>query len=126
MADPYDLHLEQGVSFVRRFIWRAADGTRQSLAGWRAAAQIRQDPSGRLLLDLAPYLTVVHDAPAGAGDTGDAGDALELNIPGDITRTVDAPGVWDLRLVDAAGGEHVRAVVLLRGKVTHDKAVTVA
>lgn len=119
-AQTRDLHIEQGVSFVEVYVWRTVAG-RQSLAGWTPRAQIRQHPSGTLLLDLEPHLEVIPDVTDSAGDSN---DAIRLNIPGDITRLINAPAKWDLRLVDTAGGEHVAAVVLFRGDITHEKAYT--
>ena len=120
-AQTRNLHFEQGVSFVETYTWTTVGGGRQTFNGWTPKAQIRQHPSGRLLLDLAPYMTIVPDVT----DTeGASGDGIQVSVPGDITRQINAPAQWDLRLVDATGGEHVRAVVLLRGDVTHTKAIT--
>jgi hypothetical protein len=104
-AGDLDLVIEQGATYVQNFtvtdpgfVWD----------GWSARAQIRSAPadSGELLLDLAPYLTVI-------------GSAVRLAIPATVTETLTRNGVWDLEM--SMGTTVVR---ILQGKVTMSLEVT--
>lgn len=121
MAVTRTLRFDQGVPLVQVYTWTTADGGRQSMGGWRPLGQARR-PDGQLILDMTPYLAVVPDV---ADSRGDVGDGLLLSVPGDVTRTVASIGQYDVRLVDAAGGEAVRAVKLAAGTVTFVPAVSV-
>jgi hypothetical protein len=105
-AGDLDLYIEQGSTFVQTYtVSEPADFTWN---GWQTRAQIRTAASanGELLLDLAPYLTVI-------------GAAVRLAIPASVTATLDRNGVWDLEMYQGS-----TVVRILNGKVTVSLEVT--
>jgi hypothetical protein len=106
-AGIFDLHLEQGATYVQNF--RVMDVPGFTWDGWTARSQIRSAPAsenGDLLLDLADYLTII-------------GDTIRLAIPASVTETLTRNGLWDLEVV--SGGTVVR---LLQGRAVVSLEVT--
>ncbi|MFJ3984423.1 hypothetical protein [Streptomyces fungicidicus] len=106
-AGIFDLHVEQGATYVQNF--RVADVPDFTWDGWSARSQIRSAPAsdnGDLLLDLGDYMTVI-------------GDTIRLAIPASVTETLTRNGVWDLEMV--SGGTVVR---LLQGRAVVSLEVT--
>lgn len=106
-AGTFDLHLEQGATYVQNF--RVMDVPDFTWDGWTARSQIRSaaaSENGELLLDLGPYLTVI-------------GDTVRLAIPASVTETLTRNGLWDLEMVN--GGTVVR---LLQGRAVVSLEVT--
>ncbi|WP_328336752.1 hypothetical protein [Streptomyces violaceus] len=106
-AGHFDLHLEQGATYVQNFTVKDVPGF--TWDGWTARSQIRSAPaseSGGLLLDLGDYLTII-------------GDTIRLAIPASVTETLTRNGVWDLEMV--SGGTVVR---LLQGQARISLEVT--
>ncbi|MER5843713.1 hypothetical protein ABT099_26160 [Streptomyces prasinus] len=106
-AGIFDLHLEQGATYVQNF--RVADVPGFTWAGWSARSQIRSAPAsenGELLLDLGDYLTII-------------GDTIRLAIPASVTESLTRNGLWDLEMV--SGGTVVR---LLQGRAVVSLEVT--
>lgn len=83
------LTVTQGAPIRFRFRYRE-NGVRQNISGFTPRSQIRVRPGGKLLLDLTPYFTVNADDPT----------ALDLYVPGSVTRTLKSNGVWDVFLDD--------------------------
>ncbi|MFF4791844.1 hypothetical protein ACFY2M_19245 [Streptomyces sp. NPDC001276] len=104
-AGSHDLLIEQGATFVQTY--RILDDG-FTWDGWSARAQIRSAPadSGALLLDLAPYLTVI-------------GTDVRLAIPAAVTQTLTRNGVWDLEMYKGS-----TVVRLLQGKAIVSLEVT--
>ncbi|WP_282790909.1 hypothetical protein [Streptomyces sp. CC224B] len=105
-AGDWDLHIEQGSTFVQTYT--VTDDPGFTWAGWGARAQIRSaaSPSGQLFLDLTPYLTV--DGPS-----------IRLAIPAEQTTALTHDGRWDLEVVLG-----VTVVRLLQGAVKVSLEVT--
>ncbi|MFJ8594860.1 hypothetical protein [Streptomyces sp. NPDC093598] len=106
-AGIFDLHIEQGATYVQNF--RAVDGPGFTWDGWTARSQIRSaaaSDNGDLLLDLTPYLAII-------------GDTVRLAIPASVTEPLTRNGLWDLEMV--SGGTVVR---LLQGRVVMSLEVT--
>lgn len=125
MADgaPFHLHITQGAGKVETFFLYGEDGQRRTFTGYTARAQIRPRPGGTALLDLTPHITITHDVDDELDDgTTTTGQALVLSIPGNITRTLDRAGVWDLYLVHAS--DSIADEQMLHGNVTIHRAVT--
>jgi hypothetical protein len=60
------------------------------VAGRTVMAEVRSNPLGRLLLDMAPYCSTTADAPLD----------LVIEVPGEATRGVDSSGVYDVWVDD--------------------------
>ncbi|MFF3928256.1 hypothetical protein [Streptomyces hirsutus] len=106
-AGIFDLHLEQGATYVQNFTVKDVPGF--TWAGWSARSQIRSAPAsenGELLLDLGDYLTII-------------GDTIRLAIPASVTESLTRNGLWDLEMV--SGGTVVR---LLQGRAVVSLEVT--
>lgn len=105
-AGDWDLYIEQGSTFVERFI--VDDDPAFTWDGWTARSQIRSEASanGALLLDLTDYLTV------------DGGE-IRVAVPAAVTSTLTRNGRWDLEVVNGA-----TVVRLLNGKVIVSPEVT--
>jgi len=106
-AGIFDLHVEQGATYVQNF--RVADVDGFTWAGWSARSQIRSAPAsenGDLLLDLGDYMTVI-------------GDTIRLAIPASVTETLTRNGVWDLEMVQGS-----TVVRLLQGQARISLEVT--
>ncbi|MEV4784002.1 hypothetical protein AB0K53_00860 [Streptomyces tuirus] len=106
-AGIFNLHIEQGATYVTNFRVMAVDDF--SWAGWSARAQIRSaaaSENGALLLDLTDYLTII-------------GDTIRLAIPASVTETLTRNGLWDLEMTN--GGTVVR---LLQGRAIVSLEVT--
>ncbi|GAB2718215.1 hypothetical protein [Streptomyces bullii] len=106
-AGHFDLHIEQGATYVQNF--KVKDEPGFTWSGWTARAQIRSaaaSENGELLLDLTPHLTII-------------GDTVRLALSAAVTETLTRNGVWDLEMVN---GPHV--VRLLEGRAVVSLEVT--
>ncbi|OUD04678.1 hypothetical protein [Streptomyces swartbergensis] len=106
-AGIFDLHIEQGATYVQSFTVKDVPGF--TWDGWVARSQIRSaaaSDNGELLLDLGDYLTII-------------GDTIRLAIPATVTETLTRNGLWDLEMV--SGGTVVR---LLQGRAVVSLEVT--
>lgn len=106
-AGIFDLHIEQGATYVQNFKVKGEPGF--TWDGWTARAQIRSaaaSDNGELLLDLTDYLTII-------------GDTVRLALPAAVTETLTRNGLWDLEMVDGA-----TVVRLLQGRVVMSLEVT--
>jgi hypothetical protein len=106
-AGIFDLHIEQGATYVQNF--QVIDVPGFTWDGWTARAQIRSaaaSDNGGLLLDLGDYLTVI-------------GDTIRLAIPAAVTETLTRNGLWDLEMVNGA-----TVVRLLQGQARISLEVT--
>lgn len=106
-AGQFDLHIEQGATYVQNFTVIDAPGF--TWDGWTARSQIRSAPAsenGDLLLDLDPYLTVT-------------GDTIRLALPAAVTEGLARNGVWDLEMVNGS-----TVVRLLQGQARISLEVT--
>jgi hypothetical protein len=106
-AGIFDLHIEQGATYVQNFKVKDVPGF--SWDGWTARAQIRSaaaSDNGELLLDLTPYLAIT-------------GDTVRLALPATVTEPLTRNGLWDLEMV--SGSTVVR---LLQGRVVMSLEVT--
>lgn len=105
-AGDWDLYIEQGATFVERFI--VDDDPAFTWDGWTARSQIRSEASatGDLLLDLTDYLTVT-------------GGEIKIAVPASVTSTLTRNGRWDLEVVQGA-----TVVRLLNGRVIVSPEVT--
>lgn len=105
-AGDWDLYIEQGATFVERFI--VDDDPAFTWDGWTARSQIRSEASatGDLLLDLTDYLTVT-------------GGEIKIAVPASVTATLTRNGRWDLEVVQGA-----TVVRLLNGRVIVSPEVT--
>lgn len=106
-AGLFDLHIEQGATYVQNFTVIDAPGF--TWDGWTARSQIRSaaaSENGDLLLDLGPYLTVTEDT-------------IRLALPAAVTQSLTRNGVWDLEMVNGA-----TVVRLLQGKARISLEVT--
>lgn len=114
-AATWTLNIRQGEPFEIGFAFKtSADGPRESMAGYRATAQIRDRHStaSTLILDLDPYLEV--DVVT---------DVCWLRMNSNETRLVKKSGYWDLFLVNINDANDT--VKLSKGTVTVEKAVTI-
>jgi hypothetical protein len=111
-ATRFNITIEQGATFKKRFIWRDKNGRPFKLANWTAVMQIR--PS----VDSA---AVVYELSSAAGTIllGNNG-IVELNIPSVDTESV-TEGVYDLLLI---APDAVTEVRLIQGRVTVTPGVT--
>lgn len=90
-ASEYDLIINQGLLLSRTFMW-SAGGVPQPITGeWNVTAIVR-DPLGNEIADLSEYLII-----ESAGETG----RIDLEIPANITETLNIFGNWDIRLTRA-------------------------
>ncbi|MET9150055.1 hypothetical protein ABZX82_02050 [Streptomyces griseoflavus] len=106
-AGHFDLHIEQGATYVQ--VFTVMDSPDFTWDGWDARSQIRSaaaSENGELLLDLGDYLTV-------------DGATIRLVIPATVTEGLTRNGVWDLEMVN--GGTVVR---LLQGQARISLEVT--
>jgi hypothetical protein len=105
-AGDWDLYIEQGATFLQRFI--VDDDPDFTWDGWTARSQIRSEASatGELLLDLTDYLTV-------------DGAEIRLSIPASVTETLTRNGRWDLEVVNGS-----TVVRLLNGRAIVSPEVT--
>ncbi len=105
-AGDWDLYIEQGATFVERFV--VDDDPAFTWDGWTARSQIRSEASanGELLLDLTGYLTV--DGPE-----------IRLAIPASVTGALTRNGRWDLEVVNGS-----TVVRLLNGRAIVSPEVT--
>lgn len=105
-----DLIVYPGADLEQSWRWKAGASltlaTPVSLTGYSAVSAIRYTPGGPVMLDLAPYFTFQAN-----GDTG----RIDLAVPGLITATIDAGGIWDLLLVKI--GPPADRTLLLSGDV---------
>lgn len=116
MAD-YDLELVQNSTYERAFSWKK-NGVVQSLTDYSHHSHVRhrEDVDSELLIDLAPYMTLVE------GDT-----KIRLRIPGAALAALNPRdfkrAAWDLVLVSVS--DPTDRVTLLEGAVTLDPGATV-
>ncbi|MEU0200914.1 MULTISPECIES: hypothetical protein [unclassified Streptomyces] len=105
-AGEWDLYIEQGATFVERFV--VDDDPEFTWEGWEARSQIRSEASanGELLLDLTDYLTVT-------------GGEIKVAVPASVTETLTRNGRWDLEVVQGS-----TVVRLLNGRVIVSPEVT--
>jgi hypothetical protein len=106
-AGIFDLHIEQGATYVQNF--RVIGEPGFTWDGWTARAQIRSaaaSDNGELLLDLTDYLAII-------------GDTVRLALPAAVTETLTRNGLWDLEMVDGS-----TVVRLLQGRVVMSLEVT--
>ncbi|CAL9665122.1 hypothetical protein SUDANB1_07172 [Streptomyces sp. enrichment culture] len=105
-AGDWDLYIEQGSTFVERFV--VDDDPEFTWDGWTARSQIRSEASaaGELLLDLTDYLTIT-------------GGEIKVAVPASVTSTLTRNGRWDLEVVQGS-----TVVRLLNGRVIVSPEVT--
>jgi hypothetical protein len=106
-AGIFDLHIEQGATYVQNL--RVIGEPGFTWDGWTARAQIRSaaaSDNGELLLDLTDYLAII-------------GDTVRLALPAAVTETLTRNGLWDLEMVDGS-----TVVRLLQGRVVMSLEVT--
>lgn len=86
-ADDVTLPLPQGRTLLATFKWRQPDDSYNDWNDWTIVSQIRskQAVDADLLLELAPFYTVVDDDP-------DDGSILVLRVPGSATASMEASG----------------------------------
>ncbi len=99
MAGRYDLHIDQGSTFTRTFIYKNSDGTPIDITGYTPSLMIRRshNAAGEPIYDdtsAAGTLTI---------PTGTDGK-IELTMTDEDTAAMPAPteAVWDLE-IDLAG-----------------------
>lgn len=111
-ATRFNLTVEQGATFKKRFIWRDKNGRPFKLAGWTGVMQIRPSVGSS---------TVIYELSSAMGTIllGNNG-VVELMIPSADTETI-AEGVYDLLLVAPDGVTEVR---LIQGRVAVTPGVT--
>lgn len=115
-AVTYPITVEQGATYDLQVTWTEPDGTAISLAGYTAHMQIRDDPSGALLIDLTSGggLTVEPD-----GQTG----VITIRLGADQTALLTGRGGrYDLEL--HMTGDETEVVRLMSGKVSVSEQVT--
>lgn len=126
MPGSYDLQIVQGATFTRYFTWRV-DGAVMSFDGFNLRSQIRreEDPESALILDLAPYMTVVDYMPTSGPTVANA--RIQLRIPADVTagmvaRDFKRGAAWDLFVISAS--DATEASCILEGKCTLNPSAT--
>lgn len=107
-AGTWDLNIEAGADFGETYTSANDNGSAYDWTGWTPRAQIRTQagPSGGLLLDLTPYLTV------------NVADVV-LSIPASVTVGLGRNGRWDLEMVNGTA-----VIRLLQGKASISPEVT--
>lgn len=112
-AKRFNLSIEQGATFKKRWIWRDKNGRPYKLASWTAILQLRATASSP---------TVVYELSTANGRIALSNSGvIQLTIPSDDTLTITSPGVYDLLLVAPDETTEVR---LIEGKFTTSPGVT--
>lgn len=112
-AITYDLSIEQGAEFTKRFVWKDSTGTPVNLSGYTARMQIRPTVgSDTVLLEL----TTQNGRIALGGSAG----TIDLIMGATVTAGLTRGGVYDLELVQTVDD----VVRFAEGAVTVSKEVT--
>ena len=116
MAAKYDLHIDQGSTFTRDFIYEDEDGAPQNLAGYSARMMIRKAKTS-----LGEPTFDSNDAAGALVVTGAEGK-VTLTLTDDVTQALPAPfeGFYDIELDDGSGV----ITRLIQGRVFIDPNVT--
>lgn len=110
-AGKYNIEIESGSNWDIQFTWTDDADAPIPLSGYQAHLQIRDCPGGKILVDVS--------SAAGHITLNDQGE-IDIDIPGELTQSLSANGVWDLLLI-APGGERTR---LVEGKAQLERGVT--
>jgi hypothetical protein len=111
-AQRFNLSIEQGATFKKRFIWRDKNGRPFRLADWSALMQIRPAVGSSTLI----YQLSSANGKITLGNNG----VVELTIPSVDTETITA-GVYDLLMI---APDTVTEVRLIEGRVAVVPGVT--
>lgn len=111
-ATRFNLTIEQGATFKKRFVWRDKNGRPFKLADWTAVMQIRPSVGSA---------AVIYELSSATGTIllGNNG-IVELMIPSMDTESI-TEGVYDLLLMAPDGLTEVR---LIQGRVAVAPGVT--
>lgn len=113
----YDLHVVQGATLRKVFIWKDAIGDGIPLAGWGARMQIRDKPKGGLLqLDASTESGEILLEP-----TGELGE-IHVRVGADQTAAVRKTGFWDLEIYSLSDPTEVKR--LIQGRAILNREVT--
>lgn len=111
-ATRFNLSIEQGATFKKRFIWRDKNGRPFKLADWSAVMQIRPAIGSATVI----YELSTANGTILAGNNG----VIELTIPSVDTESI-AEGVYDLLMI---APDDVTEVRLIQGRVSVVPGVT--
>lgn len=114
-AISYDLSIEQGAKYTKRFLWKDVNGNPVNLTGYSARMQIRPTVTNpTILLELT--------TDNGRILLGGAAGTIDLNIGSTITDSLTRGGVYDLELYLTADPDS--AIRFAEGSVEVSKEVT--
>lgn len=112
-AITYDLYIEQGAEFTKRFIWKDSTGTPVNLTGYTARMQIRPTVGSDTVL-------MENTTENGRIALGGSAGTIDVTLGATITAELAKGGVYDLELVQTADD----VVRFAEGQVTLSKEVT--
>ena len=94
-AASYNIHIEQGSTYLQTFIWKDSVGSPISLVGYTARMQIRPSiKSATVLIEL----TTENSGISFGGEMG----TVEVNISATQTASLSVSGVYDLELIQGS------------------------
>lgn len=113
----YNISLQQGASFERKFVWKGANKRPINLTGWSAVLQVRVGPGQPILIELS--------TANGGIELGGIQGTIKVKLSATQTQALTfTSAVYDLKLIPPSGAGTLDRR-LMEGKVTLSPAVTV-
>jgi hypothetical protein len=114
-AVTYDMTIEQGSWFSKKFVWKGADGNPLDLTGYTARMQVRPAPKR------TPIFLSLTTENSGITLGGTAG-SIVIEASDELTAALDFNNAYyDLEMISPTD----RPLKLLKGKVSLYKEITV-